>query len=46
MLPVPAVAADEAVAETFWVAGPLVGHLPQIIQACVIESWLQGERQS
>ena len=31
--------------ETFWVAEPLSGHLPQIIQAWVIESWPQMERQ-
>lgn len=31
--------------ETFWVAEPLVGCLPQIIQAWVIESWPQMERQ-
>ena len=31
--------------ETFWVAEPLSGRLPQIIQAWVIESWPQMERQ-
>lgn len=31
--------------EMFWVAEPLLGRLPQIIQAWVIESWLQIERQ-
>lgn len=31
--------------EMFWVAEPLLGCLPQIIQAWVIESWLQIERQ-
>lgn len=31
--------------ETFWVAGPLVGHLPQTIQAWVMGDWLQIKRQ-
>lgn len=31
--------------EMFRVAEPLLGRLPQIIQAWVIESWLQIERQ-
>ena len=36
---------DSLNSETFWVAEPLSGRLPQIIQAWVIESWPQMERQ-
>lgn len=45
MLCEPAVLLGSPRSGMFWVAEPLLGRLPPIIQAWVIESWLQIERQ-